>query len=166
MNWYAVHTHPQGETHAYRHLKRQGFEVYLPRYLKKRSHARRIDWRPSPLFPRYLFVGMDIEKIRWRAIQSTVGVSHLVCLGDRPTPVLGNIIDTLRAQENDKGMVDLGTDSTYTRGDEIKILSGAFSEITGLFECRGDRDRVTLLLDLMGRRMRVQTSLGNIASVA
>ncbi|WP_338025645.1 hypothetical protein [Bradyrhizobium zhanjiangense] len=36
----------------------KGFEPYRPRYLKRRSHARKID-QMVPMFPRYLFVRID-----------------------------------------------------------------------------------------------------------
>ena len=59
--WYVVHTHPRGESLAFVNLQRQGLEAFLPQYLKRRRHARRTQWVPAPLFPRYLFVKMDIR---------------------------------------------------------------------------------------------------------
>ena len=56
---------------------RQGFTTYLPRYLKRRQHARRIDIVPAPLFPRYFFVAIDITVQRWRSVYSTIGVTQL-----------------------------------------------------------------------------------------
>jgi transcriptional antiterminator RfaH len=72
-SWYVVHTHPHAEAKAAAHLERQGYSTYLPRYLKCRRHARRIEIVPAPLFPRYLFVTIDRLRQRWRSIQSTVG---------------------------------------------------------------------------------------------
>jgi transcriptional antiterminator RfaH len=40
--WYVVQTHVHAETKAVLHLDRQGYATYLPRYLKRRRHARRI----------------------------------------------------------------------------------------------------------------------------
>ncbi len=65
-------------------LIRQGFEIYLPRYLKRRRHARKVDVVAAPLFPRYVFINIDMATQRWRPIQSTFGVSHLVMNGDEP----------------------------------------------------------------------------------
>ena len=86
--WYVVHTHARGEQIACENLERQGFTTIMPRYRKRRRHARKTDWVKAPLFPRYLFVAIDMAKARWRAIASTVGVSHLICEGDRPLAVL------------------------------------------------------------------------------
>ena len=91
IEWLVAQTGPQAEAQADRHLRRQGFSVYLPRYLRLRRHARRQEWVPRPLFPRYLFVGIDPARSRWRSIRSTFGISHLVCAGDRPLPVPSEI---------------------------------------------------------------------------
>ena len=102
--WYVVQTHGHAETKALAHLARQGFTAYLPRYLKRRRHARRIETVAAPLFPRYLFVTVDIMCQRWRSIHSTIGVARLVCNGDDPVAVADDVIETLRAREDRAGL--------------------------------------------------------------
>ena len=41
--WFVAHTQPNAEARAVLNLERQGFATYLPRYLKRRRHARRVD---------------------------------------------------------------------------------------------------------------------------
>ena len=154
--WYAVHTHPQAEGRAAFHLTRQGYGVYLPRYLKRRSHARKVDHVPAPLFPRYLFVNIDESAGRWRSINSTVGVSHLVCQGTRPMEVPGEIIASIREQENETGIVSLNPTKALRPGDKVLVNAGPFDQRVGLFEELSDNQRVTLLLGLMGQQVRVQ----------
>lgn len=164
--WYAVHTQPNSEWKAQQHLTRQGFDVYIPRFLKRRSHARKIDWIPAPLFPRYLFVGMDIEQKRWRAIQSTVGVSYLLCFGGQPLEVLPVIVDDLRKLENEKGLIDFAKVSPFRKGEQVRLLDGAFGDAICKFEDLDDQGRVTLLLDLMGREVKLQTLLEKVEAIA
>lgn len=164
--WYAVHTHPQAEDRAAFHLTRQGYGVYLPRYLKRRSHARKIDHVAAPLFPRYLFVNIDETAGRWRSIQSTVGVSHLVCQGTRPMEVDNDIIDSIRQQENEKGMVALSPAKAFRPGDKIQVNAGPFDQQIGLFEELSDNQRVTLLLGLMGQQVRVQLNAELVEKVS
>src|SRR5439155_10529333 len=118
--WYVAHTQPHAEAKAAWHLRNQGFEAYLPRYLKRRSHARRIDHVPAPLFPRYLFVAIDLETERWRAVRSTVGVSELVLDGDRPAPVPRGVVEDIRAREDERGYVRLRPRLDLARGDAIE----------------------------------------------
>src|SRR5665811_652744 len=98
--WYVVQTHPHAEAKASWHLGRQGFETYLPRYLKKRRHARRIDSVAAPLFPRYLFVAVDMTTQRWLSIRSTIGITRLVTNGDVPAVVPEAIIEGLKRRED------------------------------------------------------------------
>src|SRR3974377_873193 len=78
QNWYVAHTHIHAESKAAFHLQRQGFGIYLPRYLKKRRHARRVDTVAAPLFPRYVFISVDTVTQRWHSIRSTIGITRLV----------------------------------------------------------------------------------------
>ena len=80
--WYVVHTQPNGEGRADLNLRRQGFATYLPRYARRRRHARRQEVVQRPLFPRYLFVTLDLARDRWRAVHSTFGVNRLVLAGE------------------------------------------------------------------------------------
>ena len=153
--WYVVQTHAHAETKAVAHLARQGFTAYLPRYLKRRRHARRIETVAAPLFPRYLFVTVDMLCQRWRAIHSTVGVVRLVCNGDDPVAVADAIIENLRQREDGQGFVKLGERPRFTAGDKIRVLDGVFNDCLGLFEGMRDKDRVAVLLDLLGRKVRL-----------
>lgn len=162
QQWYVVQTHPHAEGKAVVHLRRQGFEVYLPRYAKRRRHARRVEVMASPLFPRYLFVAIDLMHQRWRVIRSTVGVANLVCSGDEPAPIAGDVISRLKRREDSKGCVQLDLAPRFSAGDVVRVVDGAFSDCLGLFESMNDDERVLVLLDLLGRKVRVTMSMDTI----
>ena len=165
-NWFAVHTQPRNELLARRHLENQGFGVYLPRYLKWRSHARRREQVMAPLFPSYLFVNIDIDRARWRAIHSTVGVKRLVCQGDRPVPVPDTLIDEIRAREDDNGRVILGKMFPFKRGDKLRFVAGPLIDQIGLFDCKSDEERVYVLLNVLGREIRVRMPIEAVSICA
>jgi len=162
--WFVVHTHPHTEAMATAHLNRQGFEIYFPRYLKRRRHARRIETVAAPLFPRYLFVAIDLTIHRWRSISSTVGVSRLVCNGEDPTPVPIGTVEALRSREDASGFIKLDSRPRFRAGDTIRVLDGAFSSCLGLFEGMAERERIAILLDLLGRKVRVVLDADLIAA--
>jgi transcriptional antiterminator RfaH len=162
--WYVVQTHVHSETKAVMHLDRQGYSSYLPRYLKRRRHARRIETVAAPLFPRYLFVAIDLASQRWRSIQSTIGVTHLVCNGDEPATVSNGVIEQLRGREDERGFITLDTRPRFARGDKIRVVDGIFDACIGLFEGMADRERVAILLDLLGRKVRVVLDGESIAA--
>jgi len=161
--WYVVQAQPNAERKAVAHLERQGFVTYLPRYLKTRRHARRVEIVPAPLFPRYLFVGIDLDTQRWRSIFSTVGVSRLICHGEQPTAIPEQVINSLKLRE-DEGYVRLDYRPSFRVGDKIRVLEGAFADCLGLCEGMRDRDRVAILLDLLGRKVRVTVDLEAVAA--
>jgi transcriptional antiterminator RfaH len=162
--WYVVQTQVNAEAKAARNLVRQDFEVYLPRYLKRRSHARKVEKIAAPLFPRYLFVRIDMATQRWRSIQSTFGVSHLVCNGPDPAPVAQQILSSLKAREDAKGYVKLDLRPNFALGTKVRVLAGAFAENLGLFDGQADRDRIAILLDLLGRKVRVSIEADMVAA--
>ncbi len=153
--WYVAHTHPHAEAKATAHLNRQGFESYFPRYLKRRRHARRIETVAAPLFPRYLFVAVDLSAQRWRSIYSTVGIARLVSNGDDPSAVPDGIVEALKSREDASGFIKLDQRPPFRAGDKIRVLDGAFTSCLGLFEGMAERERVAILLDLLGRKVRV-----------
>src|ERR1700761_7462561 len=122
--WFVAHTHPHAEVKATAHLNRQGFDVYFPRYLKRRRHARRVETVAAPLFPRYLFVAFDIMTARWRSIQSTYGVSHLVCNNQEPATLPERVIADLRSREDEKGFVRFEPRPQFAPGDNIRVVDG------------------------------------------
>jgi transcriptional antiterminator RfaH len=153
--WYVVHTQPKHEARADLNLRRQGFATYLPRYLRKRRHARRNEIVAAPLFPRYLFVAVDLAHDRWRVIQSTFGVSHLVVVGGAPLPVPDRVVNAIRAREDRDGYVALGLPAGIGPGTRVRLIDGIFADAKGILDRIADDRRVAILLDLLGREVRV-----------
>jgi transcriptional antiterminator RfaH len=154
LRWYVAQTHPHAEVKASEHLRRQGFGIYLPRYLKERRHARRADRIAAPLFPRYVFVSIDLATQRWLSIDSTFGVTKLIRNGDVPALVPQHIIDELKYREDGNGFVPLIRRPRFAPGDKIRVVGGAFSDCCGLYDGMSSRERVAILLDLLGRKVR------------
>ena len=148
-------THPRAEVKAVVHLARQGFETYLPRYLKKRRHARRVETVEAPLFPSLSVRCGRYGDAAVALISSTFGVTHLVCNGDDPAPIADDIIDALRDREDETWAHSSSRAPSFATGDKVRLLDGAFVDCIGLFEGMKDIERVSVLLDLLGRKVRV-----------
>ena len=159
-----VQTQVNGEAKAAQNLLRQGYAIYLPRYLKRRRHARKVDFTAKPLFPRYMFVAIDIATQRWRSIQSTFGVSRLVSNGDDPAMVPEGVVHALKAREDEKGFIRLDVKPTFAPGDKVRVLAGAFMDSAGLFAGLADHDRGSILLDMLGRKVRVLLDTDMVAA--
>lgn len=160
--WYVAETHPQSEARALEHLARQGYAAYLPRYLKRRRHARRTDTVRAPLFPGYLFVFMDVARTRWRAIRSTIGVRHFICVGEKPLAVPPGVVEDIRAREDEGGLVPVAPPVPFQPGEEVRVTAGALREQVGWFQRVTDRERVVILLSLLGRQVPIVVPLGAV----
>jgi len=152
--WIVAHCHANAEIKAETHLKRQSFEVFLPKYKTTRRHARRVDTVIRPLFPRYLFIKFDAQSTPWRPIRSTVGISHIISAGERPLIAPPWVVEQLRQRQDDDGMIVQAPEELFKKGDAVQITDGAFSDRLGIFEGLNDRQRVAVLLDIMGRQVR------------
>ncbi len=153
--WYVAYTQPTAERRVAGHLERQGFDAYLPLCRQIRRHARREETVLRPLFPRYVFVALDLEADRWRSVNGTVGVSRLVCQGERPAALPDGVVESLRDGEIDGGVVPLSQLVLFDAGARLRVLDGAFAGQTGTYRGMTGAERVVLLFDLIGRQVRV-----------
>ncbi len=165
-HWYVVHTHALKEATAAGHLRRQGFDAYVPMFKKTRRHARKTDVVRRPLFPRYIFVRMDLQSDQWRKVRSTVGVVSLVSAGDRPMPLDDAVVAAIKAREDSDGCVRVNAPDSFQRGQPVRVSDGPFVDQYGLFDGVTDSERVIVLLNLLGREVRVQVSLQQVRKVA
>ena len=152
--WYAVHTLPRLEATAEAHLARQGFETFVPRVLVNKKHARRIETVKAPLFPRYGFLRIDLERQRWRSINGTTGVAALVMAEDRPLAVPTGVVEALRAAVNADGVIDF--DRGLQPGDPVRLRDGPFAGALGVLERLDDKGRVEMLLSLINGTVRLR----------
>jgi transcriptional antiterminator RfaH len=151
--WFLAHSQPKSEHKAVLHLAAQGFTTYLPQIQKTIRHARQLRTVRAPLFPRYLFVMLDLERDRWLSVRSTVGVSRLFTSQDgRPVPVPVGIVEAL-IERSDADLLRL--DNDLVKGQQVRILSGAFADFVGTLERLDGAGRVQVLLAMMGTTVPV-----------
>ncbi|QYJ00045.1 transcriptional activator RfaH [Thalassovita mediterranea] len=151
--WFAAQTLAGKENLAVSHLNRQGFETTCPQLWRTVRHARQTRRVLRPIFPGYVFVNVDMQRMRWRAIDSTVGVSRIVRFGDRPAALPTDLVENFKAQTGEDGAIEF--EDTLGVGDEIRVMSGAFQDWIGRIVDLPDNDRVKVLLGMMTRHVEV-----------
>jgi transcription elongation factor/antiterminator RfaH len=162
--WYLVHSLPKGEGRAELHLKSQGFNVFLPKIQRTVRHARQLKTIRAPLFPRYLFVQLDLNRDQWLSIRSTVGVARLFSHQDgSPVPIPKGVVETL-LERTDGSVIRL--DPGLAPGQRIRLMSGPFADLVGKVVRLDDADRVRVLLDLMGTAVAVSVRRSTVAPAA
>lgn len=165
MTWLTVHTHARREEEAAEQLARQGFTVFLPRLRQRRRRSGRLQWITGPLFPRYLFVNVDLGAQDLAVIRSTRGAMNLVRFGANLVPVPDAVISFLEAGQDMADRAATAPDDPYKPGDRVEILEGPFASFEGVFQMQRDADRVELLLELLGRVTPVVVSREHLGDV-
>jgi transcription elongation factor/antiterminator RfaH len=158
--WFAVHSQPYGEPRAQANLENQGFRTFMPRRRKTVRHARKLRTVESPFFPRYLFVVLDVERDRWRAVNSTFGVSRLVMRGDLPEPVPRGVVETFLASADEHGILYLA--DRLKIGSPVRMLAGPFADQLATLEQLDDLGRVRVLVEMLGRKVPISTAAENL----
>jgi len=160
--WYAVQCQPHRERTAAAHLSNQDFRVFLPLREKTRRHARRIETVTVPFFPGYLFVQLDLSRDRWRSVNGTLGVVHLVMQGQRPLPAPEGIVEALKENCDAAGVLLWTAD--LVPGQAVRVLTGPFADLIGELERMTDTGRLRVLLDIMGGRTPVVLAPGTVVA--
>ncbi len=158
--WFLAQLKPNCARLAVRNLVRQGFRTFLPVHQETVRRDTRFANRMQPLFPGYLFVGVDAADGGWSSINGTHGVTRLVSFGRNPVPLPDGLVDALMARCDADGL--LRPDVAVKAGDQVVMTGGAFAEFVGRVEQVDADQRVWVLLDILGRATRVTVTPDNL----
>ena len=163
MKWYLIQTKPNAHLLALQHLKRQGFEVFIP-FVKKTSKRRRKFVNCTvPLFPNYLFMGTPLIQIPWNSVNSTRGISKAVTLDGIYRNVDNKIIEGLKNRCDKSGVIYKFHD--VAPGDQVKIENGPFTNFICNVDKIIDGKRAWTLIELMQQKTRCDFSLEDLSKV-
>lgn len=164
--WYSVWCKPRQEAWAEENLKRQNFHVYLPRIRIRRLLRRQWIHIVEPLFPRYLFIQIDLLRLSVAPVRSTRGVVGLLRFGREPAVVPGAVIDALLQREDPACGLRQDSHTLLCAGDAIKLVDGALAGMEGIFVQEDGEKRVTVLLDLLGKANKIRVNCDSVARAA
>ena len=157
-SWYLIVTKPQSELKAQENLLRQNYETYLPLVQTSRRRNGKNVKRTEAFFPRYLFIHLDKENDNWSPIRSTIGVAGLVRFGGMPAVVPENIIANLKNNENEFGLQSFEK-KELNQGDKVAIIDGPFEGCKAVYQKMKSTERVSVLLDIVGKNTVVTLSV-------
>jgi len=159
--WAVARLEPHRERVALHCLGLAGFETYLPRLRERRlSHGRWIELRP-PLFPGYAFFVVEAQ---WHTARCSMGVIGLIMDGVRPAKVAGSVIADIRSRERG-GLVELPRREGFKAGEQVRVMHGPFAGHLGLYAGMRPRERVLVLLAVLGGQVRAELASGAIEAV-
>ena len=162
--WAVAQTESQREHVAKRHLKLGGFATYLPKIRVERRGAKANGHEAgseAPLIPSYLFLEVAGQ---WHAVNSTIGVLHLLTDGEAPARVPDRVIEGLRARERD-GLIVLPRRPAFQRGDRLRIIRGALQGQIAIFQDMKPKERIEVLLSILGAERQLELARRDVLRV-
>ena len=163
MNWYLLQTKPSAHFTACEHLRRQGFEVFLPVIIKTTKTKGKFLDNKVPLFPGYLFMGTSMECIPWKSVNGTRGISKAVTLDGIYRPLSLYIIEGLQSRCDEHGVLRRLND--VVAADRVKIERGPFAEFICTVDQIKDDRRTWVLMDILQQQIRAEVSLDDVSKI-
>src|SRR5215831_18834962 len=159
--WCCAQIETRRERFASHFLGLAGYQIYSPLLREqRRRHGRKIITTP-PLFPGYLFLWVVSG---WWSARWSPGVVRLVMDGEQPARVPDAVISEIRSRERN-GFVELLKPRGLAPGTRVRVVSGPLSEQIGILALLKPRERVLVLLNLLGGQQRVELARSAIEAV-
>ena len=155
-NWYFIQFKRNSHLIAERNLNQQGFKTFLPLQDFTGKRGSRFLRSIKPLFPGYMFVTITADGTPWHKINSTLGVSRLICQDGVPMRVPPEVVYGLLSRCDSDGK--LLPPTALERGDYVEIQSGALANFIATVEVIDSHRRIWVLMEIMGQLTKVQVS--------
>lgn len=159
--WFCLRSQPKHEHIAARHLRQlAGLEVFLPRIRFQRKTRQGLVWFTEALFPNYLFARFN-WKTALRVVHHTPGVAGVVHFGTRWPTIADDVIEELRRLFGSEQIHVISNEPKV--GDAVQVVGGVFHDLQAVVtRVMPARERVTVLLEFLGRQTAVELSLGSV----
>ena len=159
--WAAAQLVPQRETLALHFLAQAGFQTFAPRLRERRTVQGRKVIRTPLLFPAYAFV---LIQMQWHTARWAPGVVRLIMDGLAPAVVPLAVIEEIRSRQRG-GFIELPQPAPARLGDAVKILRGPFEGRLAIYAGMKPRQRVEVLLSLLGDKRRLTLAADAVEAV-
>ena len=165
--WFVLQTGPQRELPLAKLLETRGLQAYVPQFpLPKRAKPGSVrSSRTRLVFPGYLFFKAPAGFRDWDAVQWAAGVRRILQQDGGPAVVNDAVVDHLKDRLA-AGELAL-TKPEFRAGQPVLIERGALAAVDAIFDKYLDsQSRVRVLVEMMGRPVRVQVDLGDLRQAA
>jgi transcriptional antiterminator RfaH len=153
--WFILQFKSNSHQRATKNLNQQGFETFLPFHDATSRKGSRFINTPQALFPGYMFIKFDKSENKWSKINNTYGVIRLITFNSILKPIPREFIDNLMMQYDLSGK--LLPMQKLKKGDQVTVLNGPFANFIATVEKYEADHRIWILMDLMGRKTKIQT---------
>lgn len=161
-SWTLAVTKPQQQALAVDNCQQQGFEVIAPRFKSTSVNRGKVVVHVAFLFPSYLFVAVVSDAI-YGALRATRGVSRVLLISGQPATCRHSVVQNIIERMDEQGFVELPSvepvaPAQFRVGQRLRIADKEHVMFGRYGICQGmdARQRVKVLMSLMGRKVPVQ----------
>lgn len=149
-SWYLLYCKRGQLLRAKEHLERQQVNCLTPMITLEKLVRGRRTAVSEPLFPNYMFIEFDPERIHTTTINATRGVSHFIRFGAKLATVQPDVIKQLMEPPT----VEVRDPDTPYEGDQVVITDGIFAGIEAIYTEPDGEARSLLMLNLINQPVR------------
>lgn len=150
--WYVASVEPGREYRARDALRRAGIAVFLPTEERVIFRHRVMCSSKVPLIPTYVFVHAVMDDAVWSVINTTPFVMRILCgTCGWPVPIAAEFVTRIVADLDAKGVIR----TVWREGDRLRLIGGPYEGHEGIYQMCA-KDRITLLLDTLGRSVQIE----------
>lgn len=162
-NWYVMYTKPRQEAVALENLQRQNYTVFYPQArVQKRKAGQGSVQVVEPLFPRYMFLNLEVGVDDFSKLRSTKGCMDLVKFGGKPAMVPCELIHLIQDQTDDENILNLAALNNLEVGGSVRVAEGPFEGLMGTIAKKKSDERVIVLLHVLGAERSVELSRNQV----
>lgn len=173
--WYVLHTYSGYENRVKSNLESRaqsmGMEGYIFQVVVPEETVRQVkDGQAKEVeektFPGYVLVEMVMTDQAWYVARNTPGVTGFLGShggGSKPTPLLPEEVDRILVR---MGQDVARTDINVAVGDNVKIIAGAFADLSGkVIEVDRDKLKLKVEIEMFGRLTTTELDFNQIDTV-
>lgn len=173
--WYALQTYSGYENKVKRDLEQRavsmGMEDYIFRVLvptetkveEKNGKTKEIE---ENIFPGYVLVEMVMSDQSWYIVRNTQNVTGFVGAagaGSKPAPLLPEEISSILRMMNLSIRV---SDLDVNVGDVVKIIDGAFADMTGTVnDVDYEKQKLKVAIEMFGRETNAELDFNQVDQI-
>lgn len=161
--WYVIHCYSGYENKVRKNLeqrietmnmKDQIFDVVIPTQeeIEVRDGKRRTVERH--VFPGYVLVNLILSEESWFVVRNTPGVTGFVGMGDDPTPLRPEEVQSILKRMEDEAPT---YKVSFHAGERVRIVDGPFNDFRGtVAEINMERSKIRVMVNFFGRETPVE----------
>ena len=162
MKWYAIHTRSRHEKQVDLFLSERGIETFLPLVHTLSRRRDRKSYVDIPLFPGYMFVCTDKERLF--DVKFTRGVTRIIGTDiDAPTPIPDKqILDIKAIMETE---VQLDPFPYLKKGRMVRVKAGPLKGLEGILVERKGHYKLVIRIDLLQKGAAAEVFISDIEPI-